>query len=38
MVIILSKIGLVFLIVGISIIITKLTKKFCEDDFDPDNW
>ena len=30
--------ALVVIVVEVSILITKLTKKFCEDDFNPDNW
>jgi len=38
MVIILMTIGLAILILGTSILITLAMKKFCEDDFNPDNW
>jgi hypothetical protein len=34
----LMAIGLIVLIISASVVITKATKKFCEDDFNPDNW
>ncbi len=38
MIIFLQTVGLVILIVVLAVVITKWTKKCCEDDFNPDNW